>query len=171
MLRMCFNWKVLAGLAVLGLAVWVLAPGAAAAALPVLLALACPLSMLFMMQSMRRQGGQTPTLVDPGPASAQYTCTMHPSVDAAEPAACPICGMRLTPASEPALDARASDNNGTREERLAELQTRLEALSEQQTSLAQAIRDMEDADPLPAGGAVLDDAERVAQPAARGRSR
>ncbi|MPZ15318.1 MAG: DUF2933 domain-containing protein [Chloroflexi bacterium] len=127
MLRMCFNWKVLAGLAVLGLAVWVLAPGAAAAALPVLLALACPLSMLFMMQSMRRQGGQTPTLVDPGPASAQYTCTMHPSVDAAEPAACPICGMRLTPASEPARDARASDNNGTGEERLAELQARLGA--------------------------------------------
>jgi Heavy metal binding domain len=27
-----------------------------------------------------------------------YTCPMHPSVKVAQPGACPICGMNLTPA-------------------------------------------------------------------------
>lgn len=51
---LCFNWKVVAGLAVVGLGVWALAPGVFAAAGPVLLVLACPLSMLFMMRGMNR---------------------------------------------------------------------------------------------------------------------
>ena len=45
---MCFNWKVLAGLAGVGLAVWVVAPNLMSAALPLLLVAACPLSMLLM---------------------------------------------------------------------------------------------------------------------------
>lgn len=55
-LGMCFNWKVLAGLAAVGVALFVLAPGAALAALPLLLLAACPLSMGFMMYRMRGHG-------------------------------------------------------------------------------------------------------------------
>ncbi len=53
---MCLNWKVLAGLAVVGLGIWVVAPNLIVAALPLLLLAACPLSMLLMMRGM--QGGQ-----------------------------------------------------------------------------------------------------------------
>lgn len=56
MRAMCFNWKVIGGLAVVGLGIWFLVPSVAAAALPLLLAAACPLSMLLMMRGM--QGGQ-----------------------------------------------------------------------------------------------------------------
>ncbi len=52
----CLNWKAVAGLAVVGLGIWALAPGMWAAALPVLVVLACPLSMLFMMRGMRADG-------------------------------------------------------------------------------------------------------------------
>lgn len=51
---MCFNRKVLVGIGVVALGVSVLAPGAFGAALPVLVLLACPLSMLFMMRGMGR---------------------------------------------------------------------------------------------------------------------
>ncbi len=56
---MCLNWKVIAGLAVVGLGVWAVAPNLAGAALPFLIVLACPLSMLFMMRGMG--GGQCAT--------------------------------------------------------------------------------------------------------------
>lgn len=55
-MKMCLNWKVIGGLAVVGLGIWTLAPGLAAAALPLLLVAACPLSMLLMMRG--RQGSQ-----------------------------------------------------------------------------------------------------------------
>jgi Protein of unknown function (DUF2933) len=57
--HLCLNWNVVAGLAVLGLGIWVIAPNLAWAALPVLVVLACPLSMLFMMRGMG--GGQRTT--------------------------------------------------------------------------------------------------------------
>ncbi len=53
---MCLNWKVIAGLAIVGLGIWAVAPGLAAAALPLLILAVCPLSMLVMMRGM--QGGQ-----------------------------------------------------------------------------------------------------------------
>ncbi len=56
-LKMCLNWRVMAGLAVVGVIVWLVAPRLVLAALPVLLLLACPLSMLFMMGGMRRSQG------------------------------------------------------------------------------------------------------------------
>ncbi len=56
-IQMCLNWKVLVGLAVVGLAVWVVAPQLVLAALPLLLVAACPISMLVMMGRMR--GGQS----------------------------------------------------------------------------------------------------------------
>ena len=68
LLGMCLNWKVLAGLAVVGLIVLVVAPQFIWAALPILLVAACPLSMLFMMRGMagirnattQMQGDQLP---------------------------------------------------------------------------------------------------------------
>ncbi len=56
MLKMCLNWKVIAGLAALGVGTYVVAPNLAAAALPILLLAICPLSMVLMMWGM--QGGQ-----------------------------------------------------------------------------------------------------------------
>jgi hypothetical protein len=56
---MCLNWKVIAGLAVVGLGIWAVAPNVVWAALPLLLFLACPISMLLMMRGM--QGGQCAT--------------------------------------------------------------------------------------------------------------
>lgn len=51
-LHICLNWKVVAGLAVVGLGTWVVAPNLVWAAVPVLVVLACPLSMLLMMRGM-----------------------------------------------------------------------------------------------------------------------
>ena len=56
---MCMNWKVLAGLGVIGLGVWAVKPGLIVIALPFLLMAACPLSMLFMMRG--RDGGACAT--------------------------------------------------------------------------------------------------------------
>jgi hypothetical protein len=61
--HLCLNWNVVAGLAVLGLGIWVVAPNLVWAALPVLVVLACPLSMLFMMRGMGGSQRATP----PGP--------------------------------------------------------------------------------------------------------
>ena len=51
-MKMCFNWKVIAALAVAGLGVVVFAPDVLGAALPLLLLVACPLSMVVMMRAM-----------------------------------------------------------------------------------------------------------------------
>lgn len=48
----CLNWKVLGVLGAIGVAVYVLAPGVAAAAVPLLVLAVCPLSMLVMMRAM-----------------------------------------------------------------------------------------------------------------------
>jgi Protein of unknown function (DUF2933) len=50
---MCYNWKVLAGLAAVAVGLFVVAPGLVLGALPLLFLAACPLSMLLMM----RMGG------------------------------------------------------------------------------------------------------------------
>lgn len=53
LLGMCLNWKVLAGLAALAIGLYfAVSPSTFTAALPFLLAAACPLSMLLMMRSM-----------------------------------------------------------------------------------------------------------------------
>jgi hypothetical protein len=58
MLQMCLTWKVLAGLAAVGVGTYLIAPDLVVAALPVLLLLACPLSMMLMMRSMQQPQGQ-----------------------------------------------------------------------------------------------------------------
>lgn len=60
-LKMCLNPKVLAGLAVAGVAIYLIAPNLIAAALPLLLLAACPLSMLLMMWGMQHAHGQQTT--------------------------------------------------------------------------------------------------------------
>jgi hypothetical protein len=50
----CFNRNVPIGLGVVALGVLALKPDAIGAALPVLVLLACPLSMVFMMRTMSR---------------------------------------------------------------------------------------------------------------------
>ena len=52
----CFNWKVIAALAGIGIGLYALAPGAAAAVVPLLVLAACPLSMLLMMRAMGSMG-------------------------------------------------------------------------------------------------------------------
>lgn len=55
-MKMCFNWKVAGGLALVGLAVFAAAPNLIGAALPLLIFAACPLSMLLMMRAMSGGG-------------------------------------------------------------------------------------------------------------------
>ena len=55
-LRCCLNPKVMGGLLAFGLLMWLVAPATGAAALPLLVALVCPLSMGAMMWGMRRGG-------------------------------------------------------------------------------------------------------------------
>ena len=57
MLFMCLNWKVVAGLAVAGLIVGIVAPKLLLGAIPLLILAACPISKLFMMRGM--QGGHS----------------------------------------------------------------------------------------------------------------
>ena len=61
MLFMCLNWRVVAGLAVVGLIVGVVAPRLLLGAIPLLIVAACPLSMLFMMRGMQgKQSSSSP---------------------------------------------------------------------------------------------------------------
>lgn len=59
-LRMCLDVRVLAGLALTAVAVWLVAPGLVVAALPILIFAACPLSMLLMAWTMRGHGATPP---------------------------------------------------------------------------------------------------------------
>lgn len=56
LLRACLDPRVLVGLAAVGIAIAVLAPGLVGAAFPLLLVAACPLSMAVMMLAMRQPG-------------------------------------------------------------------------------------------------------------------
>ena len=56
-MRMCINKRVVIGLAAVAAGILVVAPQAFVAALPLLIVLVCPLSMVFMMRGMG--GGQS----------------------------------------------------------------------------------------------------------------
>jgi Protein of unknown function (DUF2933) len=58
MLKSCLNPKVLVGLGGAAVAIYLIAPNLIAAALPILLLAACPLSMLLMMWAMQQSQGQ-----------------------------------------------------------------------------------------------------------------
>lgn len=53
----CLNWRVLAGLALMAIGVWLAVPGLAIRVLPLLVVAICPLSMLVLMWSMRPKEG------------------------------------------------------------------------------------------------------------------
>jgi hypothetical protein len=59
MFGMCFNWKVLVALGVVGFGIWILAPNLLLKSLPFLLLAACPLTMLVMALGMKRVMGGT----------------------------------------------------------------------------------------------------------------
>ncbi len=60
MFAMCCNWKVLTALAVIGLGLfYFLSPVQAFAALPLLLFALCPLSMVYMMYTMKKKDGES----------------------------------------------------------------------------------------------------------------
>lgn len=115
---MCLNWKVLVGLAAVGLAIWVVVPNLVGAALPLLILAACPLSMLLMARGM--QGGQCST----------------PPTRPSEQASRPV-GMRLT-RDEQLAELKAQ---------LTILQTRQQAIAreiaELEAASAPAVREAE----------------------------
>ena len=59
-LRACYDWRVLLALGAIAIGIYLVAPGLVAAALPLLVLAACPLSMLLMMKATGRQH-ETPT--------------------------------------------------------------------------------------------------------------
>ena len=59
-LRMCLNWKVLVGMAVVGLGIWALAPDLLVRAIPLLILAVCPLSMVVMMRGMQAKDEARP---------------------------------------------------------------------------------------------------------------
>lgn len=57
---MCINWKVIGGLAAVGVGIWIVAPNLIAAAAPLLLFAICPLSMMLMMRGMSNMQSASP---------------------------------------------------------------------------------------------------------------
>jgi Protein of unknown function (DUF2933) len=85
MLFMCLNWKVVAGLAVVGVIIWVVVPQFLVGAIPLLIIVACPLSMLLMMRSTHGEGKK---IVSPSAQMSQlpdseltHEDTLHESGD------------------------------------------------------------------------------------------
>ncbi len=66
-LRACADWRVVAILVAVGAGVAVLAPNLIAAAIPLLIVAACPISMLVMMRTMGGQHANASARLDPGP--------------------------------------------------------------------------------------------------------
>lgn len=166
MLKMCMNWKVLAGLAAVGAGIWVFAPNLIGAALPLLFLAACPLSMLFMMKGM---GNKASRSAQQDGVAGHYTCPMHRDVHSDQPGRCPACGMNLAPAA-PARPVHAArmDGAGTagnREAELAELRAQLRGLNEQQATLARQVERLEAAEAPVVSSNALQEAEQVARTA------
>lgn len=126
MFGMCLNWKVIAGLAVIAVGLFVFAsPAAAVAALPILLVAICPLSMLFMMKSMGNRH--------------QEAKTQHNSSHAMNTAQSACC----TPSRKL-----------SKEEQVAELQLQLRDMQLQQERLSAQLTQLEKPMPTPEGTTV-----------------
>ncbi len=134
MLKSCYNPKVIAALVAVGAGIFIFAPGAALSALPVLLVLACPLSMFLMPVLMGRQMGMGNSQASAG---SGYTCPMHSDVQSAQQGRCPKCGMPLVPAptssTAPAL---------TREEQLSQLEMQMQQLQKEQSGITKQIAEL-----------------------------
>jgi hypothetical protein len=79
----CLNWKVVAGLAVVALGIWALAPGVWSAAAPLLIAAACPLSMVVMMLAMRGTRDEGSACATPARENQQPQQAGQPAATAA----------------------------------------------------------------------------------------
>lgn len=64
-LGMCFDWRVLGGLALAGIGIWLYAPQLLGAGLPLLFVLICPLSMVVMAWMMRGSMGNQGSQLSP----------------------------------------------------------------------------------------------------------
>lgn len=110
---MCFNWKVIGGLAAVGVGIFIAAPEMALAALPLLLLAACPLSMLLMMHGMRSghcatsPAARQPASAAATPAARLATLRAQQADIAREIAALDVADAApAPPASAVALEAR-----------------------------------------------------------------
>lgn len=65
---MCINKKVVGGLVIAGLALYLIAPNLIGAALPLLVLAVCPLSMIVMMKMMSGDKSESATPTDPASA-------------------------------------------------------------------------------------------------------
>ena len=72
-MKCCFNWKVIAGLGLAALVVWAAAPDVVGRALPLLVGLICPISMVVMVLGMRgaNSGREAAAPVSPDERLAQ----------------------------------------------------------------------------------------------------
>jgi len=134
MLKSCYNPKVIAALVAVGAGIFIFAPGAALSVLPVLLVLACPLSMVLMPLLMGKQMGMGNSQASAG---SGYTCPMHSDVQSAQPGRCPKCGMPLV-----AAQASAGSSALSREEQIALLQVQLRKVQEEQSGITQQIAEL-----------------------------
>jgi len=75
LLRACYDWRVLTALAALGVSIYFVAPGLVAAAVPLLLLAACPLSMLIMMKAVG--GQQSPSGTPPEPVAGDRVVALR----------------------------------------------------------------------------------------------
>lgn len=159
-MKMCFNWKVVAGLAGVALVVYAVNPQLVLGALPLLLVAVCPLSMLFMggmMGGMGNQNNQQGQQTVPAGGVGQYTCPMHPEVQSSQPGRCPKCGMNLVPVATP--------RPLTREEQLAQLRAQLQKVSDEQAKLAQQVEQLQVDEGTTASNKTIEEAEQIARAA------
>lgn len=77
MLKMCLNWKVLAGLGAVGAGVYAFAPGLSASAVSLLLLAVCPLSMVVMMAAMNSGRGEREAPADNAAAARATACRLR----------------------------------------------------------------------------------------------
>lgn len=86
-LRMCLDKRVIGGVALTAAAVWWLAPGLLAAALPLLVLAICPLSMLFMMKAMNGMQERGPAPDAASAPAVEEPTTAEPTVVTTHPRA------------------------------------------------------------------------------------
>jgi hypothetical protein len=83
----CMHWKIIAGLALVGLMIGIIAPSALAAAVPVLIVAICPLSMIYGMRGMmggaHAQGGhmQGAPVQSEGPAGGDRAAQLRAELE------------------------------------------------------------------------------------------
>lgn len=96
MLRMCFDKRVVGGLALVGVGVLVFAPNLFTAALPLLFVVMCPLSMLLMAKTAMKVGTRTPISQDAHSESVIPIADSKPGdMMTSESGSCPTCGAAL----------------------------------------------------------------------------